>query len=191
MPLGRAFIGAFVLAAVGLNVYAFATREPKPTAVARPSVAHELLDRVSVRDQLTVADISAIKSAGFQTIIDLRPDGEAPDQVPSAVVSAGAQALGLQFAYVPTPHGDIPAAVVDQLSRHLAEAPRPILLYCRSGNRAARAWALAEASRAGGAPGEGIATAVVKAGQKVDDLRPQIASRIAARTPKAAEEASK
>ena len=89
----------------------------------------------------------------------------------------------MTFAYVPTPHGAIPDVIVDGLARALADVPQPVVLYCRSGNRAARVWALAEASRPSGADAKGIAGSVRAAGQKVDDLMPQIEARIAARKP--------
>ena len=181
MSLVRAFLGALVLGAIGVNVYAHATRE-SATSRTGQGPNRELVDRVAVRDQLSLAALPELKAAGYRTIIALRPDGEAPDQVPSSAVAAGARASGMHFTYIPTPRGTIPDSVVDALSRELAEAPRPILLYCRSGSRAARAWALAEASRTGGPDAEQIALAVGRAGQRVDDLRPHIAARIAART---------
>ncbi len=136
---------------------------------------------ISVRDQIALADIPGIKARGFRTLIDLRPDGEAADQPPASAVATAAGAAGLKFAYVPTPHGEIPAATVDAFAQAIATAEKPVLLYCRSGNRAARVWALAEASRSGGADAAAIAETVRSAGQKVDDLKAQIATRIAQR----------
>ena len=78
-------------------------------------------------------------------------------------------------------HGDVPDHVVRDLAQALGVAERPVLLYCRSGKRAARVWALAEASRKGGPLKADIVGAVLAAGQPVDDLLPQIEARIAAR----------
>jgi uncharacterized protein (TIGR01244 family) len=146
-----------------------------------PPPPAKLGEGISVRNQITLASIPKIKEQGYRTLIDLRPDGEAPDQPTAAAVSAAAGAAGLKFAYVPTPHGDIPAATVDAFAQAIAAAEKPVLLYCRSGNRAARVWALAEASRPGGADAATIADTVRSAGQKVDDLTAQIATRIAQR----------
>ena len=146
-----------------------------------------LRDGVFVRDQIALADIAAIKAHGYKTLVNLRPDGEEANQPASAQVGAAAIAQGLAFLYLPTPHGEIPASIPDTLAKELATAQRPVLLYCRSGKRAARVWALAEATRAEGASVEEISAAVSGAGQTVEDLMPQIQSRIASRAPVSAQ----
>lgn len=141
----------------------------------------KLREGIFVREQIGVSDVARIKAGGYRTLIDLRPDGEAADQPTSAQIGAAAIAEGLAFAYLPTPHGDIPPAIPDTLAKELATAQRPVLLYCRSGKRAARVWALAEASRVDGASAEEIAAAVTGVSQPVADILPQISDRIAAR----------
>ncbi len=54
-------------------------------------------DRVSVSPQISVDDVEAIKAAGFKTIINNRPDGEAPDQPASAEIKAAAKAAGVKL----------------------------------------------------------------------------------------------
>ncbi|MGE0699414.1 MAG: TIGR01244 family sulfur transferase [Hyphomicrobiaceae bacterium] len=181
MTLFRAFLLSTAVAMTGVVGLALASREPTRAPVERPSVSHPLTPSIHVRDQLKLPEIGRIKSAGYRTIIDLRPDGEAPDQPGSEAVRKAAEAEGLRFAYVPTPRGNIPDATVDQLAGALAAAEGPVLLYCRSGSRAARVWALAEASRVDGPDKALIADAVRKAGQEIDDLTPRIEARIAAR----------
>lgn len=144
-------------------------------------VGRALLDGVSVRDQIRLGAVADIGKQGIRTLIDLRPDGEAPDQPPSSEVAKAAASAGLRFAYVPTPNGAIPDATVDALAKALAGSDQPVLLYCRSGSRAARVWALAEASRPGGASASVILSTVNAVGQKADDLVPRIEVRIAAR----------
>ena len=60
-------------------------------------------DRVSVSPQIVPEDVAAIKAAGFVTIVNNRPDGEAPDQPSGAEIEAAAREAGL--AYVPIPDG--------------------------------------------------------------------------------------
>lgn len=159
------------------------TREASTKPTAAPHTEFVLGSGVSVRDQVSLPEIAKLKASGFRTVIDLRPDGEATDQPPSSAVAASTAAAGLGFRYVPTPHGDIPDSVVTALSQALAGAEQPVILYCRSGKRAARVWALAEASRDGGMPGEQIMASVRAAGQPVDDLRGRIEARVAGRKP--------
>ncbi|MDR2852795.1 MAG: TIGR01244 family phosphatase [Burkholderiaceae bacterium] len=146
----------------------------------RPST-HRLTDGIEVSPQIAPEHMAALKNQGIRTVIDLRPDGEALGQPSSRTMAQAAKQAGLEFGYVPVPHGDVPLSAVDALGKWLAHAPRPVLLYCRSGSRAVRAWALMEASRPGGLDAAGIAQRARDAGRPVDDLRDQIAQRIAAR----------
>lgn len=209
MSLARIFLVSLAAAFAGMMLYAFGTgagpmsarallsagsRTTEPARPATPTFAapqaaaangkgtvSALAPNVGVRSQIAVADVAGIQGSGYRTLIDLRPDGEATDQPPSAVVAGAAGNAGMKFAYVPTPHGDIPDATVDAFAKALSEAEGPVMLYCRSGSRAARVWALAEAARSGGADQAAIEAAVVAAGHKVDDIRPRIAQRIAQR----------
>ena len=142
---------------------------------------HALTRDIWISDQLTADRVADAQRQGFRTIIDLRPDGEAPEQTPSSEIERLAGTHRLGFAYVPVLHGDIPAETVDKLARSLQTAERPVLLYCRTGRRAARTWALAEASRADGLDAAAIDRAVRQAGQNDDDLAHEISTRIAAR----------
>ncbi|HEY9025578.1 MAG TPA: TIGR01244 family sulfur transferase [Burkholderiaceae bacterium] len=146
--------------------------------------AHPLAPGIAISEQLQ-PEAMAYASDRFVTVIDMRPDGEAAGQPSSAQMAAAAQAQHLQFAYVPVPHGDIPDAVVDKLSTALADHSGPVLLYCRSGRRAARSWSLVEASRPGGLDVDRILAAVKTSGQDASDLRASLEQRVRARRPAA------
>lgn len=195
MALGRTFIYSFAAGSSAVLLMAATTRWPQdpdasatavrqPAPPAKPAAAAQsrpLLEGVAVREQISLADVARIGAEGYRTLIDLRPDGEAPDQPRAAEIESAARQAGLQFAYIPTAHGDIPDATPEALARALLSAERPVLLYCRSGSRAARVWALAEAARIDGPDAAAIAKAVRGAGQKVDDILPRIEQRIAQR----------
>lgn len=117
----------------------------------------------------------------YAKIIDLRPDGEVDGQPSSSEMAQAARRQAVAFGYVPVPHGEIPEEAVLKLRQALADQKGQVLLYCRSGKRAARTWALAEAGRPGGLQADEIIAAVRGAGQEADDLRPRIQSAIAAR----------
>lgn len=139
-----------------------------------------LTPEVWVAEQLQLEAIPKLRGR-FQTIVDLRPDGEAVDQPPSADVAVATRAARMQFFYVPVPHGDIPEEAVAALAKALAASPKPILLYCRSGRRAVRTWSLVEASRQDGLDAKAILAAAKAAGQSVDDLNEAIVSRVSRR----------
>jgi uncharacterized protein (TIGR01244 family) len=178
ISLKRAFAVAVLLGALGVLANAAVDRYRE-----RSIEVHALTPDISVTAQLRLQNIAALREQGFRTIIDLRPDGEAPDQAPSASIKQVAERAGFAFAFVPVPHGDIPAASVDALSRALIEAKKPVLLYCRTGRRAARTWALVEAQRPGGLDAAAIELAVKNAGQSAEDLDGPINAGVSARVP--------
>lgn len=152
-----------------------------------PSIKiNNLVHDVAVTEQLTRKDILYLDQDQFKTIIDLRPDGEATDQLTSSEVESLANANKFAFVYVPVPHGDIPDSAVDALASALSNNPKPILMYCRSGKRAARTWSLVEASRVDGLDANAILSAVKRSGQSADDLEVLIKQRIANRRESAA-----
>lgn len=178
LKLRWTFLLAVLVGMAGVIIAALATKTPPAAQVQ----AHALPGGISVTRQVLPAQLAELAGRGFVTLVDLRPDGEAADQPDSSQISEAARAAGLAFAYIPVPHGAIPADAVSRLGQVLGTSQKPLLLYCRSGSRAARTWALAEASRPGGLDEQAILQAVVQTGLDASDLQADIAQRIAART---------
>jgi uncharacterized protein (TIGR01244 family) len=176
---GSFFIAVLAGAAavMGWAAYQRLAHPPLPRAVSMKLLA----DGVWVSEQIVPAQLAQLHQDRFAAVVDLRPDGEVAGQPSSTDMADAAARAGLAFSYAPVPHGAIPDEAVSALQKALAIQPRPVLLYCRSGRRAARTWALAEASRAGGLDAEAIKRVVVAVGQPVKDLGPDIQARIAAR----------
>ncbi len=143
--------------------------------------ARQVVKGVWISGQVAPEQLAQLKAQGFRAVVDLRPDNEGPGQPSAGTMGAAAAQQGMAFDYAPVSPGAVPAAAVDTLGRALARGEQPVLLYCRNGSRAARTWALAEASRPGGLDADAIVDAVRQAGQNAGDLRDQIVARIAAR----------
>ncbi|WP_202386108.1 TIGR01244 family sulfur transferase [Allopontixanthobacter confluentis] len=90
--------------------------------------------------QLGVDDLAQAAALGFRTIVDNRPDGEAPDMPSSAEMEAAAHKLGLGFAYIPIVPGQLSDHEALELRQVLATMQGPVLGYCRSGARTASLW---------------------------------------------------
>jgi len=174
------FLVAVVLGAAAELVTAAFDRHSLPSSVH----ARRLTPDVWISEQIGPEDLVTLKLKGFRAVVDLRPDNEVAGQPSASVMSEAAQQQGLRFDYIPVAHGDVPSGAVETLGRALARDQAPILLYCRSGRRAARTWALSEASRPGGLDAPAILNAVQQAGQDAGDLADQITDRIAARPTK-------
>lgn len=171
---------AGALAIVGMALYSRLNTTTAAAVALAPTTRH-LHGDIRVTEQITPQSIAAFKQQGIQSIIAMRPDGEVAGQPSAAAIEKEAQAAGLKFTYIPIPHGDIPDASVTALQQALAKSQGQILLYCRSGSRAARTWSLVEASRTGGLDAATIMAAVKSAGLKADDLEGLIKKRIATR----------
>ena len=182
------FFCSILVGAIGAIGFAWFTSRPAPafryvgSPIENLSGAKKLGEAVFVRGQISLDDIPNIKKDGYSTLIDLRPDGEASDQPPAADVARVAQANRLKFNYIPVSPGKISEDAVNELARVLETAEQPVLLYCRSGSRGARTWALAEASRLNGLDAERIALIVRETGYLIDDIKPAIEAKVFARS---------
>lgn len=107
----------------------------------------KLTDRVSVAGQLAPEAMAEAAAQGFATIVNNRPDGEAPDQPPGEAMRAAAEAAGLAYVAIPVDHTGFRPEQVEAMAAALEHGP--VLAFCRSGTRSANLWALAEAKRGG------------------------------------------
>ncbi|MEE2820429.1 MAG: TIGR01244 family sulfur transferase [Pseudomonadota bacterium] len=110
-------------------------------------IIRQLTAELSVADQLTMDDLEAVKEAGFKAVICNRPDEEGEPHADADSMAQKANALGLEFRYLPVNGANITDTDVAQHGALLSEVPGPILTYCRSGARCAKLWALSEAGK--------------------------------------------
>lgn len=115
-------------------------------------------DHVSVSGQITPEDIPALKAAGFTTIVNNRPDGEAPDQPSGAAIAAAARAAGLDYVAIPLGREGVSPDMVEKTRQALEGSAGPVFCYCRSGTRSTTLWALSQA-------GKQDASAIIEAAQ--------------------------
>ncbi len=127
---------------------------------------HPLNTQLSVGPQIELADIAALATRGFRSIINNRPDNEAPGQPRNAELAAAAQKAGLGWRYIPVSSGQFTEAQVQSFAEALNELPGPVLAYCRSGTRCCALWAL----QAKG-PADDILAATRAAGYDMSMLR--------------------
>jgi len=100
---------------------------------------------VCVAPQLTPEAMAEAARLGFKSVVNNRPDFEGgPDQPTSATIAAAAQAAGLEYRFLPVAGGYQSPEEAMQMARLLQELPRPVLMFCRSGARSARLYALAQ-----------------------------------------------
>ncbi|HSB25952.1 MAG TPA: TIGR01244 family sulfur transferase [Burkholderiaceae bacterium] len=101
---------------------------------------------VCVAPQLSPEAMAAVARAGFRSVVNNRPDfEEGPHQPTNASIEAAARAAGLEYRFFPVASGYQSPEEIAAYARLLAELPRPILAFCRSGARSTRLFAAASA----------------------------------------------
>ncbi len=76
---------------------------------------------LSVAGRLERADIDALAQAGVRTIVNNRPDGEDPGQVPAAEARRLAEAHGIAYHHIPITAASLTRADVDAFAAALRE----------------------------------------------------------------------
>jgi len=107
-----------------------------------PAQLFPLAPGINVAGRLDRVDIDALANAGTRTIINNRPDGEDPGQLPVADARRTAEAQGIAYHHIPDTAATLSRADVDAFAAALRDAPAPVVAHCRSGTRSALLWAL-------------------------------------------------
>ncbi len=96
----------------------------------------------SVSGQLEPGDVERVSELGFKTLINNRPDDEAADQPTSDELKVLAESAGIDYHHLPIEAGPqpIPVATVNQFDAIMADAKKPVLAFCRTGNRSTKLW---------------------------------------------------
>lgn len=124
-------------------------------------------DTISVSGQILPSDLAAIKAAGFTTVINNRPDGEAPDQPSGAEMKAAAEALGLAYHAIPMGREGVSPDMVAKTRAAIEDSTGPVFAFCRSGTRSTTLWAL---SQAGALAPDAIIAQAAEAGYDMSHL---------------------
>jgi len=122
-----------------------------------------------VAPQLQRADFAAAREAGIRTVINNRPDGEAPDQLTDAEAAQAARAAGLAYIQVPVVSGGIFPDHIAEMREAVEAHEGPYLAYCRSGTRSCHLWALVAVQAK---PVEEVIGAAAEAGYDLSAMRP-------------------
>jgi uncharacterized protein (TIGR01244 family) len=106
--------------------------------VSAPAV-QQLSADVCVAPQLDPSAMAWAAQAGFKSVINNRPDFEGgPGQPTSAMMEAAAAAAGLRYAYLPVAPAVQTPEEIARFAALLAELPKPVLAFCRSGTRSGK-----------------------------------------------------
>jgi uncharacterized protein (TIGR01244 family) len=103
----------------------------------------------AITSQVAPEALPGLRDAGLATIICNRPDGEGEDPPTFAEVAAQAAQCGVAAHYLPVAPGKITQPDVEAFAALIADSPKPVLAYCRTGVRAETLWQLSADLRRG------------------------------------------
>ena len=106
-----------------------------------------LTPELSVAPQIVAADMPEVARAGYRSVICNRPDGEAADQPTFSELERAALEQGLQIRYLPAVSGKVTDEQGAGFGQLMAELPKPVLAFCRTGMRSTTMWALSQAAQ--------------------------------------------
>lgn len=102
-----------------------------------PITVNQLNQEFSFTGQISIEDIAELARLGFKTIINNRPDFEGGDEQPqSAALEAAAKAYGLSYVHIPVVPNHIQPHQIEAFRDAFNHAEKPILGFCKTGNRA-------------------------------------------------------
>jgi uncharacterized protein (TIGR01244 family) len=102
-------------------------------------------ENVGFAGQIGPEHVAQAVEKGFKSIINNRPDMEGgPAQPTSAQIEDAARAAGLDYVYQPVVAGQITEVDVRAFANHFNELPKPVLMFCRTGNRSNNLYQLAK-----------------------------------------------
>jgi uncharacterized protein (TIGR01244 family) len=87
-------------------------------------------------------DIEALAASGVKTIINNRPDGEDPGQLPADEARRLCAPHGMAYHHIPFVGATLTSADIDAFDAVLKNAAQPVVAHCRSGTRSTMIWAL-------------------------------------------------
>lgn len=122
----------------------------------------KLDEKTLVGGQIAPEDVPDLKAQGVTMLVNNRPDNEDPDQPLSADLKSAAEAEGLDYRHVPIARGLGPTDIEALREAMHAVGDGKMLMFCRSGNRSALAWAVAK--REDGTPRVDVERCAAEAG---------------------------
>lgn len=102
-------------------------------------------ETIGFAGQIGPEQLTQVVEKGFKSVINNRPDMEGgPEQPTSAQIEEEARQQGLDYVYQPVVAGQITELDVRTFANHYNELPKPILMFCRTGNRSNNLYQLAK-----------------------------------------------
>lgn len=92
-------------------------------------------NKYAITGQIAPHDLPIVAQAGYKSLVCIRPDNEESGQPSFNDIAQTAGQFGIKTAYIPV-SGSASSSQLRQFRQVCETLPKPVLGYCRSGNRA-------------------------------------------------------
>ena len=107
----------------------------------------EVAPQVYACGPLFESDLQLLAKQGVRSIVNTRPDGEAPGQPASADLATAAQDYGITWVYFPVIDArSMSAETAKEFAQACEDLERPMMVSGRSGGHSTRVWETAESA---------------------------------------------
>lgn len=103
-----------------------------------------LTDALTVSPQPAAEDFAALAARGVRMVVNNRPDGEEPGQLPAAEAARIAAEHGMAYRHIPVTLAALLESDVAQFEQALRDADGPVHAHCKTGVRSATLYVLGE-----------------------------------------------
>lgn len=93
--------------------------------------------QLTIREQVKLHEVAELAAQGCKTLINNRPDDEAPDQPSSDELKAEAQRQGISYHHIPVVPGQATEGDARAFAKALRQSEGHVVAFCRTGVRAA------------------------------------------------------
>ncbi len=97
---------------------------------------------LAIAGQPSAPQLGEIVKAGYKTVITVRKPDEIDWNEAAEVTSRG-----MRFGQIPSAPETIEVSLLSRVRSMIEQSPKPVLLHCSSGNRAAIVWGMLEAGK--------------------------------------------
>jgi len=104
----------------------------------------ELAPQVYASGQVFESDLQLLARQGVRSIVNTRPDNEAPGQPSSADLAKAAEAFGITLVHFPVETGPMTPELAAAFVKTCDELARPLIVCSRSGGQSTKIWETAE-----------------------------------------------
>ncbi|WP_230658674.1 beta-lactamase hydrolase domain-containing protein [Psychrobacter sp. I-STPA10] len=91
---------------------------------------------ITIYKQIYPIQCPTLVQLGYCSVINIRPDGECETQPSSDELATAAEQTNLAYVYLPYDCDRLSRQTIEAFAKHYHALPKPIMLFCGTGNRA-------------------------------------------------------